>query len=149
MLLQPALLDDVWEFPVGFFYDYPGHRRHLQLGACSNAEMEHVLMQAWQAGWHSVVLVSHSHELIHRPHHFSEPVRANQTVIRRFDRLCRFLMQHSDKFNTAGFSASNPVALPAQEALTALRSGVRRTALRMLEQATSRFRDAKIFNPSV
>src|SRR5262249_8472866 len=48
LLLQPTMMHGVCEIPITFFTDWPGHYRHAQLCACSAAEMQHALMQAWK-----------------------------------------------------------------------------------------------------
>lgn len=55
LLLQPAKIDEIWEFPISYFQDYPGHRRHAQLCACSFYELKTALLDAWKAGWFSFV----------------------------------------------------------------------------------------------
>lgn len=101
MLLQPVDILGVCEVPISFFSDYPGHYRHAQLCACSSNEMEGLLLYAWRKRWRYVVIVSHSFELIRRNR---VPVAANNLVIDRFERLCRFIASNSDKFRTIHFS---------------------------------------------
>ena len=136
-LLQPAAVDGVYELPVTFFDTWPLDPRPLQLCACSSAEIENVLRQAWKRGWHSVVLVSHSFELIKRPRDGEHVPPPNRVVIRRFERLCRFLAAHRDRFETAGFTDLDPADFPAEQPAEPLRSTVPRTAWRILEQIVS------------
>lgn len=139
LLTQPARIEGVWEVPIAFFADRPGHFRPAQLCACSSAEMRLALTQAWEAGWHSFVIVSHSFELIKRPRSASGPTRPDRLVIRRMEDLCRFLGENRDKFRTATFSDLDPDAMPAPVDRPPLRSRLRYTAGRMAEQLLGRF----------
>ena len=94
-LMQPASLEGVIEAPIGFFADYPGHFRHLQLTACSFEEIRHALLQAHARGWTDLVLVSHSFELMNSGRDRPDPL-----MLERFERLCAFLRDNADKFRT-------------------------------------------------
>ena len=136
-LLQPADLYGVREYPVSYFRDGPGHSRHAQLCSCSARELRGALLQAWEAGWESFVIVSHSFERIGRRKQTATAPRPDRIVIGRFERLCEFLGNNRDKFHTATFSELGPA--PAPEAPPrALRSRVDRTAGRMAEQMVRR-----------
>jgi len=133
-LWQPAHVDGVWEFPVTCFRDRPGSFRPLQLCACSTGEMKAVLRQALARGLHSVVFVSHCFELIRRAPEGATP---NRLVIRRFERLCRFLGEHKDELPTRGFADVDPATIPAEQPAEPLASHLPRTLWRMVEQAVS------------
>ena len=46
-LLQPQLIHGVYEYPVTFFEDRPGHSRHAEIRVrVLSAEMEFMLLQA-------------------------------------------------------------------------------------------------------
>jgi hypothetical protein len=137
-LLQPRRIEGVWEFPVAFFRDWPGHNRHAQLCACSGPELEGALLGAWRRGWFAFVIVSHSFELVKRPKGPGGLARPDRVVIRRFERLCRFLAAHRDKFGTAGFGEIDPAQIPAEPPGVPLRSGMHRTAWRFGEQLVRR-----------
>jgi hypothetical protein len=134
---QPEHVEGVYEFPVTCFRDRPGSCRPLQLCACSTGETQAVLRQAHARGWHSVVLVSHSFELIRRAAEPERPATPNRLVIRRFERLCRFLGEHKDELPTAGFADVDPAAIPAEQPAGPLSSHLPRTLWRMVEQAVS------------
>ena len=134
-ICQPLEVDGVVELPISSFQDFPGHSRPMQLCASSSSELQHGLLQAWERGWQSVVLLWHSFELINRPAgNRSAPAPAN-LIISRFKQLCRFLAGHPDKFRTATFASPLPRPGPATKVFTPLKSSVWRTAWRLAEQA--------------
>jgi hypothetical protein len=137
-LLQPTLLEGVYEYPVSYFHDWPGHRRHAQLCACSARELEAALLAAWRQGWHSFVLVSHSFELLQRGVDEGKPPRPDRIVIRRFHRLCRFLDRNRDKFRTVFFADLDTEGTPRPVANYPLRSASRHTVWRVAEQLARR-----------
>lgn len=139
--LQPMAMDGVWEFPVSFFSDYPGHFRHAQLCACSFREMRAALEGAHAAGWFAFVIVLHSGELIKRQVGESGglTVAPDRVNIRRFEQLCQFLGNNRDRFETGTFHGLDPAAVPALAPTQALRSRLWRTAHRFVEQTASRF----------
>ena len=55
-VLQPVRMNGVWQIPISFFQDWPGHYRHAQLGACSGAEMIRAIENAWREDWWSFVM---------------------------------------------------------------------------------------------
>ncbi len=130
---QPMRIDGVVEVPINHFRDRPGGVRHTQLMACSFAELRAMLLQAWRGGWKTFVIVSHSFELINRVKRMPD-----MTVVKRFEKLCRFLADHTDKFRTCGFNdlpldlADSPIDPPP------LRSHSLRTLKRMGEQVLRR-----------
>jgi hypothetical protein len=132
-LLGPTRLDGVIEVPITCFDDYPGHQRGAQICAISAAEMEFVLAQSARQQRPTVVLVSHSFELLNRNRD-----RADRILVRRFERLCELLSRNASQTKTADFADLDPVALVADAPNTApLRSNIVRTGLRMMQQAAS------------
>jgi hypothetical protein len=138
MLLQPRELGGVREYPVAFFRDWPGHYRHAQVCACSAAEMRAALLQAWGRGWHSFVIVAHSFELIKRREHTPRPPSRDPYVVRRFERLCRFLAGNRDRFRTVSFAEALREPLPPEPTAGPLVSGSGRAAWRVAEQLARR-----------
>jgi len=136
-LLQPSRIEGVWEFPVSFFQDYPGHKRHAQLAACSFNEMKTALLDAWQAGWFSFVIVLHGFELV-KNRNPDTPCLPDKRNIDRFQRLCGFLAEHTDKFCTATFSTLDTSTIPERNEAKVLRSRIHHTAWRYAEQALAR-----------
>ena len=137
-LCQPALVNGVWEFPIAWFVDRPGHSRPAQLCACSSYELEHALLQAWQQGWRHFVILTHSFELIKRPSNGRRTARPDKLVIARFHRLCRFLAAHPDKFETATFEGVDADELTAAPTAKPITSNLGRTVWRYAEQLSSR-----------
>jgi hypothetical protein len=132
-LTQPTPIEGLWEIPISFFSDWPGHRRPAQLCAVSSREMQHALLRAWEAGWHAFVIVSHSFELIKRPKDAAGPTLPDRLVIDRMENLCRFLSDHKDKFRSALFSELTPSSMPML-APKPIRSKLSHTLRRMGEQ---------------
>ena len=136
-LLQPRCLEGVIEYPITFFEDWPWHPRHLQLTACSIAEIIHVLSEAHRHGRQSVVLVSHSFEFLRDRKAPGKPLRPDKTCIARFERLCRFLAEHRAEFRTSTFCELSPsVAIESDSGM--LRSNPLRTVGRYAQQALRR-----------
>jgi hypothetical protein len=138
LLLQPTELHGVVEFPIAFFRDGLGRFRHAQICAVSSGEMERALTQAWKRGWHSFVIVSHSFELIRNRKQPGATASADRIVIKRFERLCRFLAANRDKFRTAVFSDIAQGRIPAVGDKEPLRAGLASTARRYAEQLVRR-----------
>jgi len=136
-MLQVSPLEGIHEFPVTSFEDYPGHARPVQLCAISSREAEHVFEEAWRRGWHSVVWVSHSFELLKRRIRPGAPALTDRVAIARFDRLCHFLASNRERFRTAGFDEVDAASLPEAQPTEWIRSHVLRTALRLPEQVLS------------
>jgi hypothetical protein len=140
-MLQPAMIEGVGEIPITCFEDRPGHQRPLQPCACSAQETEAALVNAARAGWRSIVIVLHSVELLRRTPDMAVTGtgRASSIVIRRFDRLCRFLSQHRDVFRTVTFNEVDDELFQSTSSPPALRSNIARTAWRYVEQTATRF----------
>jgi hypothetical protein len=138
-IFQPTYLDGVFEFPVSCFQDWPGHWRHAQLCACSSGELQGALLSAWRNGWYAFVIVSHSFELIRRGEaNQGPPWSADKVVLRRFKQLCEFLRTNQDKFQTSTFAELDASALPLNTGMRPLKSSLRRTTWRLMEQAYRR-----------
>lgn len=135
VLIQPRLIDGIIEVPVSHFRDRPGGYRHAQLMACSFGEMRAMLLRAHAMKWRTFVIVSHSFELVNRVKRAPDV-----TVIRRFERLCRFLADNRDKFRVCGFNDLGPELLTESFEMQDLRSSTLRTMVRIGEQAWRRFR---------
>jgi hypothetical protein len=121
--ILPFRVGNVLEVPVTVYRDLPFNLRPVQLKGCSLAEMKSVLHKAADAGHSTVVIVSHSFELLDR-----RDYSRDETVVQRFMGLCEFLARNSDRFETCGFADTQcePVARqPVPVAGNALGLGVR------------------------
>jgi hypothetical protein len=141
-LLQPQELEGVMEYPVTFYEDWPGHYRHMQVTASSFGEMKHVLLEARRHGWSSVVIVSHSFELLKNRKKPAKPLLPDNICAKRFEKLCRFLAEHADQFHTATFAELGASPVPISNSMPQnngiLKSNVLRTARRYAEQLVRR-----------
>jgi hypothetical protein len=134
--VQPEQLEGVYEIPISYFQNLRGVR-HAQIVACSSAELEYGLVQAWKRGWFSFVIVSHSFELLRR-RFATEGPRVDAVVLGRFKRLCRFLDANRDKFRTCTFSDMPVLPKWSGRANRPIRMKARHTVGRMLQQARRR-----------
>ena len=137
-LSQPAPLGGVIEVPTSVFEDYPGHIRHAQLCGSSFAEMRRALNQAWRQGWSYFVILSHSFELIKRSRRADCLGRLNPMALSRMEKLCRFLKEENDRFETVGCEALEEGRLDTLTAGAPLRGSWWNTAVRCAEQAWGR-----------
>lgn len=137
VLLQPAMIEGVREFPVTFFRTWAGSARDAQLRACSAAELEAALLEAWRRRWYSFVIVAHSFELIKGREKGAQP-RPDRIVLRRFARLCRFLDHNRDKFRTCFFTDVDPAEVPETRPQRPLSCPALPTVRRYAEQLTRR-----------
>lgn len=119
--------------PMSSFLDGRGRPRHAQLGACSAGELTQALISAERARWPTFVLLSHGDELMVRGRN-----RADPTVVRRFEHLCRFLAENRETLPTVGFNGLPPQPLPCKRPLP--RVGKLATATRFVEQAYRKLR---------
>jgi peptidoglycan/xylan/chitin deacetylase (PgdA/CDA1 family) len=134
----PRRLTGLWEFPVTWWQDSFGYRRHAQLCSCSWAELSGALMTAWTEGWSSFVIVSHSFELLKKRRKRVSNPAPDPLVVRRFGQLCKFLEANGDKFQTRHFTDIDMESFGCVQASKPLGSPVYRTAWRVLEQAYRR-----------
>ncbi len=118
----------IYEYPMTVFNDGTGSLRNAQLTACSYKEMEGLLWQALETGRNSFVILSHSFELLNRAKN-----RADDVVVKRFQKLCSFLDKNRDSFRVRGFQGLEP-KLCQQQPLS-LSSPIWKTYSRMVEQA--------------
>lgn len=118
----------IYEYPMTVFNDGTGSLRNAQLTACSYKEMEGLLWQALETGRNSFVILSHSFELLNRAKN-----RADDVVVKRFQKLCSFLDKNRDSFRVRGFQGLEP-KLCQQQPLS-LASPIWKTYSRMVEQA--------------
>ena len=130
-LTEPALCDNVHEYPMTVFNDGTSTLRHAQLTACTWAELEALLWQALEQRRNAFVILSHGAELLNTAKDRADPV-----VVDRFRKLCAFLDKNRDCFRTQGFHGRQAVSVAHQP--PPLVSPLYRTGLRMMQQAYRR-----------
>lgn len=131
---QPTLMSGVIEVPIASFIDRPGHHRHVQLGAVSFTEMRHALEQAYQVGWQSFVIVSHSFELLN-----VRRTGPDDQVIRRLRKLCRYLADNHERFETKGLGCAE---LSPHPSTPSLQGRYLNTGGRVISQLARRLRSS-------
>lgn len=128
---EPFRVDGLNLIPMSSFCDGFGRFRHAQVGACSAAELTEALTGARENNWSSFVLLSHNFELM-----VPDKLMPDRFIIRRFERLCRFLSDNRSSLPTIGFGdlppAPEPRGLPPPSVTKAA------TATRYLEQGMRR-----------
>jgi hypothetical protein len=138
-LLQPRSLEGIWEVPPTYFIDKaPDSRRPLQVCACSLAEFKHVLEMAYARGWDSVVVVSHSFELVrvNRLSRKNATVGPQRLLGARFEAFCDYLACHRDRFKTMTFRDASSGTFDTRD-VAPIASNRLRTLARMASQALS------------
>lgn len=125
--IAPVRLEGVIEVPVSVIDQGSRGLRHLQICAVSFDEMRASALHAERNAHPVVTIVGHSFELAARGGD-----RAHPMLVRRFERLCRFLAEQRDRLPTAHFADLDGVRLDAQA--RPLRSPALRTAARMAQQ---------------
>lgn len=130
--LVPSQIEGVTEVPVTVYRDRPRHLRPLQLTACSLTEIVTVLERAAACGYPCVNIVSHNFELLDR-----RDFSVDRIVLSRFLGLCRYLRDHSARFESATFhdlrGAADATRLPP------VRGSATGLARRWAEQVIRRF----------
>lgn len=135
ILVQPIIINNVVEFPITFFSDFPYHYRHLQLTACSFDEIKKVLESSWKNGLYSCVIVLHSFEWIKRIDRFGvRRHKLDNTVLNRFLKLCEFLSNNSDKYETVKFSDIDTKDIPKNIQFEVIKSNYYYTIIRYIQQ---------------
>jgi len=131
LLTDVSLIGEVSEYPISVFVDGLGRQRHAQIGASSFEELTQALWAALEGGQRAFVIVFHNFELLNQAKTGRDAI-----VVRRFERLCRFLAENRESFRTRGFLASNlPEGTGTGPALRVTRAA---TGRRILEQLTRR-----------
>lgn len=139
-ILQPTLIEGVWELPQTYYVDRPpAGRRPLQVCASSLAEFRYVLEQAHARQWRCVVAVTHSFEFVRvdRLRRRNGLVGPRRLLGARFEDICGYLAKHRDRFPTASFRDALSVVSPAPQNREPIISSRSRTAARWVAQAVS------------
>lgn len=136
----PQKIGAVTEFPIAWFADYPGHRRHAQLTACSFSEMKNALKAAGKAQWPYFVIVMHSFELVQfeRAKQGAE-IKPNHLVIARLNQLCQWLAAHKMEYPTIHFRDIPLENLPTTQTPSGIYGNPLYTLGRMGAQLANRF----------
>ena len=126
-LVEPITVTGVHEYPMMVYRDGTTKLRHAQLTACSSSEMEGLLWQAVAQQRKAFVILSHGFELLNQAKD-----RADDVMVKRFQRLCAFLDKNRDSFRVTGFQGlASPLLAEQPGPLT---SPLRKTGARMVEQ---------------
>jgi Polysaccharide deacetylase len=128
---RDLVLEGIKEYPLSVFRDWPGHFRHVQIGSCSARELQHVAVRAHLSGWSSLVVLSHSVEMLG-----ADRSRPDRIVLRRFERFCRFLADSKENLVTSWFTPET--SGPHEQPRVPIRSSTWCTLERMSEQILSR-----------
>jgi hypothetical protein len=126
--------EGIWEVPVSVFRNFPRHFRSCQLSACSSSELIHAVEEATTARWSTMVVVSHSFELLANRRSLRRTV-PRWTVVKRFEALCRFMASAARTSPTAHFADLDP---SGARAVAPISGTLLNTASRMVEQMTTR-----------
>lgn len=97
-LFHCSKIEGIAEFPVTQFLGGFGKQRHMQIAACSAQELIQALSHAHDLGLPAATLVSHNFELL-----TANKMKENKILIRRFEKLCHWLGNHSDQFVCGSF----------------------------------------------
>jgi hypothetical protein len=130
-IVEPIESEGVYEYPMAVFSDGTSTLRPAQVTACSFSEMEGLLWQALETERKAFVILSHNFELLN-----CAKDRPDDVVVKRLQKLCRFLDRHRDCFRVRGFRDLHPYSVPLQP--NPLVSPLWKTGLRTVQQAFRR-----------
>ena len=127
LLNDTMIYHNIVEYPMTVFDDGTRKLRHAQLGACSHAELRHLLWQSIQCGRKSFVMLSHNFELMNTNRDKPDPI-----MLQRFRQFCEFMATHANEFRLRGFHGLTPQI--AADSSTILSSPRWLTLNRIMEQ---------------
>lgn len=140
-LLQPKTFGEVTIYPVTFFTQANGQKRHMQIVACSISEFIDALNDAYSKQIGEVVIVLHSFEAIQRKVGKTRHHQPDQIVMKRLEKLSQFLSENDDRFQTALFSEQIKKPHKSKMATeTSLKVRNSSTFFRFIEQAIRKIR---------
>jgi hypothetical protein len=141
--IDPIECYGVIELPVSGLYDRPGQMRPAQICALSIREMRAALYHAAKEQQDHFVIVTHSFEMLSR-----DRSRSNDSVIARFEDMCRTIADHS-LLESAGFNDLPDTVLAKPRGFTATRlaPSLPRTVERIIQQALSTWRYERQLRP--
>jgi len=109
MINDVAMINGIWEFPVTNFRDFGGLKcrrtKPLDINGVSFGEMKNVLEAASTSGPFNVTIVLHSFTFIKAFDLQYDKVKPRYHLIRRFTKLCKFLMENRDRFHVRTFGS--------------------------------------------
>ena len=102
-------LNEIWEFPITNFVEStkvrPKRFRPLDINGVSFQEMKSVLNQAKESGPRNITIIMHSFSFL-KPYDVQYNfVKPRWYVIRRFEKLCNFLKENPEAFETRTFGS--------------------------------------------
>jgi hypothetical protein len=100
--------------------------------------MRAALLKAFEEEWYAFTIVSHTFELLKRRRANVEDPQADSIVVKRFEGLCEFLEENTDKFRTVGFADIDPREIPDSQPDQMLSGSGWRTGWRLVEQSIRR-----------
>ena len=128
--IAPFDVDGVRTYPVTVFRDGLGRERPAQVGACSHGEMRHALQTAATFGASDFVILSHNFELL-KP----DSAQPDRVVVRRFERLCKYLGDHKERLPVGRYTQQSP---PAPSVTRLPDAPLTATLIRLVEQTLRR-----------
>ena len=102
--------DGVVEFPVTCFADHGpvgrGRLRPLQVTACSFHEIKSTLEQLHAKNGEVAIIVTHPFEYLKKDDYRYSNLRPNRLVQRRFEKLCAYLAENDDRYDTVALAGA-------------------------------------------
>lgn len=115
-------IEGIVELPVTCFKDRGpvgrGRLRPMQITACSFAEQRSQLTALHRAGASVAVIVTHPFEFLRWSGADFARLRPNRMVQRRFERLCAFLADNSDRFEVVPIGRLREEELDVEQAVS-------------------------------
>jgi hypothetical protein len=130
-IVQPRVIEGVYEYPMTVFLDGFRKIRHSQLTACSSGEFIYSMNQALKNGWENYIILSHNFELLDQSR-----TKPDRLVIKRFLKVCKFLEKNSNEFRSIDFGKVTLVSFKKQPDFIKVKPI--RTIGRILEQGLRR-----------
>ena len=127
------VVQGVTTYPVTVIKDGFGKDRPAPISACGFDEFRDALLSAQRAGVSDFVVVSHNFEMLKPGSSLPD-----WTVVKRFQRLCAFLTQHSELFTVRGVGAGLHRPEGSRLATSAPRASWASTSKRYFEQVQRR-----------
>ncbi len=108
-------IGNIWEFPITNFSEpnFKGGMRYrpLDINGVSFAQMRRVLEEAVEKGPRHITILMHSFSFMNPADVQYKKILPRTVVIRRFEKLCRYLAEYSDKFQVLTFKDTSIATL--------------------------------------